>query len=102
MAKIYHNNEIVLGTSVRVPFDLSVEQIVIDAHTNDALLLNISADPSAYLVVDGVLTKDGVAVPINPPCEDCVTLDSVATASTVEVLRKVVQLLIDKPGFRRG
>ena len=74
----------------------------LDLHTNMVVYEDICANTPAYLVVDGVLTKDGVAVPINPPCEDCVTLDSVATASTVEELRKVVQLLIDKPGFRRG
>jgi len=73
-----------------------------DSHTNPTLYSEVYADPSAHLVIDGVLTKDGVAVPINPPCEDCVTLDSVATATTVEELRKVVQLLVDKPGFRRG
>ena len=82
--------------------DSSAGHLDVDVHTNPSVVSGINGNSSAYLVVDGVLTKDGVAVTINPPCEDCVTLDSVATASTVEELRKVVQLLIDKPGFRRG
>lgn len=97
--KIYYSeNGAVLGTwgTLSDPF------ISYDSHTNPTLAGTINADPTVYSVVDGVLTRDGQPVVINPPCEDCVTLDSVATATTVEELRKVVQLLVDKPGFRRG
>ena len=97
MASIHYN-----GTQICDILSNPPNKISYDSHSNPTLYSEVYADPSAYLVVDGVLTKDGVPVPINPPCEDCVTLDSVATASTVEELRKVVQLLIDKPGFRRG
>lgn len=100
MAKIAHTTD---GQILHWTFPTPPPNAIsYDSHSNPTLYSEVYADPSAYLVINGVLTKDGVPVPINPPCEDCVTLDSVATATTVEELRKVVQLLIDKPGFRRG
>jgi hypothetical protein len=102
MAKIYHDNGIVLGTSLRVPFALSSEHIQLDAHTNESALASVTSDPTAYLVVDGVLTRDGQPVAINPPCEDCATLDALDSATTVAQLRKALLLWRDKPGFTRG
>ena len=96
MAKIFYNNDSSISQTE------SPKYIEYDTHTNELLAYQMYFNPTAYSVIDGVLTRDGQPVAINPPCEDCVTLDSVATATTVEELRKVVQLLVDKPGFRRG
>ena len=75
-----------------------------DLHTNMVIYEDICANTLAYLVVDGVLTKDGIAVPINPPCSDCQVLDAVVgdAPATVEQLQAAVRLLILKPGFQRG
>jgi hypothetical protein len=75
-----------------------------DSHSNPTLYSDVYADPTAYLVVDGVLTKDGVPVTINPPCSDCQVLDAVVgdVPATVEQLQAAVRLLILKPGFQRG
>jgi len=102
MAKIFFDNSAVLGTSTKVPFDLSSNFIDLDSHTNGALLSAINADPSAYSIADGVLTRDGAPVVINDWCDDCKTLDSLDTASTVAQLRKVLVLMRDKPGFIKG
>lgn len=73
-----------------------------DSHTNPALAGAINADPAAYLVVDGVLTRDGQPVAINPPCDDCAALDALDGATTVAQLRKALLVMRDKPGFTRG
>lgn len=93
---IWHTNGLITYAPAGEPLYMG------DLHTNPTLYSDVYSNPTAYSVIDGVLTREGQPVAINPPCEDCVTLDSVATASTVEELRKVVQLLVDKPGFRRG
>ena len=81
---------------------LSSPFIDLDSHANGALLAAINADVSAYSIVDGVLTRDGSPVSIADWCDDCKTLDSLDTASTVAQLRKVLVLMRDKPGFAKG
>lgn len=73
-----------------------------DPHTNPSLYSEVYSDPTAYRVTNGALTRDGEPVAINPPCDDCQTLDSLDSATTIAQLRKVLILLRDKPGFTRG
>lgn len=73
-----------------------------DSHTNPTLADAINANPSAYSVIDGVLTRDGAPVAINPPCDDCAALDALDGATTVAQLRKALIVMRDKPGFTRG
>ena len=101
MSKIFFENDRVICTDlVRSPQGLST--LNLDSHTNGALLSAINADPSAYSIVDGVLTRDGSPVAIADWCDDCKTLDSLDTASTVAQLKKVLMLMRDKPGFTKG
>ena len=100
MAKIAHTTD---GQILNWTFPTSPPNaIAYDSHTNPTLYSEVYSNPSAYSVIDGVLTRDGQPVAINPPCEDCQTLDSIDTATTVEQLRKVLKLMRDKPGFTRG
>lgn len=97
--KIYYSeNGAVLGTwgILSDPF------ISYDSHTNPTLAGAINADVAAYLVVDGVLTRDGQPVAINPPCDDCAALDALDGATTVAQLKKALIVMRDKPGFTRG
>jgi len=75
-----------------------------DSHTNPTLAGAINADIAAYLVVDGVLTRDGVPVSINPPCDDCQTLALLDGdgALTGEQVKSILKLMTQKPGFTRG
>lgn len=101
MAQIVHSNEQIIGINQGVSVQ-DPSAVVIDSHTNASLLSAINADPSAYSIVDGTLLKDGAPVVINDWCDDCKTLDSLDTASTVAQLRKVLMLMRDKPGFTKG
>lgn len=94
--KIYYKNNVLSG------WIDSDNEIYFDSHTNPSLLVEVFSNPSDYLIINGILTKDGQTVTINPPCEDCQTLDSIDTATTVEQLRKALQLMRDKPGFTKG
>lgn len=97
--KIHHSaNGDVFGTwgTPSDPF------ISYDSHTNPTLAGAINADPTAYSVIDGVLTRDGAPVAINPPCDDCAALDALDGATTVAQLRKALLVMRDKPGFTRG
>lgn len=97
--KIYYNAD---GT-VFAGFGLPASDFVFfDSHSNPTLYSEVYADPTAYSVVDGVLTRDGVPVAINPPCDDCATLDALDGATTVAQLRKALLVMRDKPGFTRG
>lgn len=78
------------------------QSIYLDSHSNPTLASAINADPSAYLVIDGVLTRDGAPVVINPPCDDCAALDALDGATTVAQLKKALIVMRDKPGFTRG
>ena len=98
MAKIQHTN----GVIARIPFEFGRESISFDSHTNPDLYSEVYSDPSAYSIVDDVLTCDGSPVAINDWCDDCKTLDSLDTASTVAQLKKVLMLMRDKPGFIKG
>lgn len=95
--RIYYAND---GT---VPPQIQSDTgLFFDHHTNPELYATVRANPSAYRVTNGVLTKDGEPVAINPPCEDCQTLDSLDSATTIAQLRKVLLLMRDRPGFTRG
>ena len=95
----YTQNGLVLGVG-NVGFgDASISY---DSHTNPQLSAQVNADANSYLVTDGILTRDGAPVAIADWCDDCKTLDSLDTASTVAQLRKVLMLMRDKPGFAKG
>lgn len=104
MAKLLHDNTQVLGAWLdsMAPSLPGTTAVHFDSHTNLELFGAASSMPFLFSVVDGVLTRDSQPVTINPPCEDCQTLDSIDTATTVEQLKKALQLMRDKPGFTKG
>ena len=100
MAKIAHTND---GHIFNWTFPTSPPNAIFyDSHTNPTLAGAINADPTAYSVIDGVLTRDGAPVVINPPCDDCAALDALDSATTVAQLKKALIVMRDKPGFTRG
>lgn len=100
MAKIAHTND---GQILHWTFPTSPPNAIFyDSHSNPTLYSEVYADPTAYSVIDGVLTRDGAPVVINPPCEDCAALDALDGATTVAQLRKALLVMRDKPGFTRG
>ena len=98
--KIYHTQDgLVIGVG-NVGFGEAF--IAYDSHTNPALASQVNSDANAYSITDGVLTRDGAPVAINDWCDDCKTLDSLDSASTVAQLKKVLLLMRDKRGFTKG
>ena len=97
MASIHHNETQICDILSNPP-----SKIYFDSHSNPTLYSEVYADPTAYSVVDGILTRDGVPVAINPPCDDCAALDALDSATTVAQLKKALIVMRDKPGFTRG
>lgn len=97
--RIHYNAD---GTVFRAPGSYRGDHVFFDSHTNETLVAEVYADPTAYSVIDGVLTRDGQPVVINPPCDDCAALDALDSATTIAQLKKVLLLWRDKPGFTRG
>lgn len=104
MATILYNDSSVIGAWLNgfEPDTGNASAILLDAHTNKDTLAAVSVAPQAYLVIDGVLTRDGAPVVINPPCDDCAALDALDSATTVAQLKKALIVMRDKPGFTRG
>ena len=102
MAKIAHTND---GQILNWTFPTSPPNAIFyDSHSNPALYSDVYADPTAYSVIDGVLTRDGQPVAINPPCDDCQTLALLDGdgALTGEQVKSILKLMTQKPGFIRG
>lgn len=104
MAKLLHDNIQVLGAWLdsMAPSLPGATAVHFDSHTNLELFGAASSMPFLFSVIDGVLTRDGAPVVINPPCDDCAALDALDGATTVAQLRKVLLVMRDKPGFTRG
>ena len=100
MANLFHTN----GSIILQPIPANADLYYYDSHSNPTLYSEVYANPSAYSVVDGILTKDGVPVAINPPCDDCQTLALLDGdgALTGEQVKSILKLMTQKPGFTRG